>query len=152
MADNFETQIDQIVVNTKQRLLNVVVQSLADLVKEAQKTTLNGGKMRVDTGFLRRSGAGSLEGMPVGAGRGRKRGAQDPASGVLPEYKYDEQQDFLTVILNKMKIGDVFYWGWTATYAKYREAYDGFLETSLQNWQGYVDKSVEFYRKRDARK
>lgn len=56
------------------------------------------------------------------------------------------------LVLNKMKIGDTFYFGWTAKYARYREAFDGFLESAIMNWQAIVDKEVAYHRNRDGAK
>jgi len=36
----------------------------------------------------------------------------------------------------------------TAHYAKYREKYDGFLESALQNWSQIVAKNAEEIKKR----
>lgn len=140
MSDSFETQIDKIVINTSQRLLAVVRTAISDTINEAQVPTAQGGKMRVDTGFLRSSGVASLEGMPFGPSRGDK------------DKSYQWNGDFLNIILAKLNVGDTFYWGWTAHYAKYREVYDGFLESALQNWQGKVDAAVQRFRNKDMSK
>lgn len=85
-----------------------------------------GGRMRVDTGFLRASGRLSLNGMPGGPVRG-----DDGKT-----YDYDES---LTVLqLGKAQLGDVIYFGWSASYAQYREAFDGFLATAVQQWPQIV--------------
>lgn len=141
---DFKTQIDKIVVRTEQRLLNVVAVSIMELVNEAQTPTVQGGKMRVDTGFLRSSGISSLNTPPVGASVGRKRNKGE--TGFL--YQWDGEA--IGVTLAKMKIGDTFYFGWTAKYAKYREAFDGFLESAVQKWQNIVDQKVATYRKKDG--
>ncbi len=144
---NYDVQsdIDRIVADTENRMLLVMRESLNNVVEEAQTPVAKGGKMRVDTGFLRISGRAELNKIPAWLGRGRKR--KPGESGILPEYAYDESNGPLVVILSRMKFGDTFFFGWTANYAKYREAYDGFLESALQNWQSHVDRAVEKLRK-----
>lgn len=142
MADNFKTQIDKFVINTEEKLLIVVRESIEAVVDDAQKIGPSkknpageGGKMRVDTGFLRSSGIAELGSIPVGAKR------------CDPKGKYVWNSNQLEIILAKLKIGDIFYFGWTAEYAKYREVYDGFLESAVQKWQQFVDQSVNRFKK-----
>lgn len=138
-ARNYDvkSQIDKIVVNTEARILAVVRQSISDTVEDMQTPTAQGGKMRVKTGFLRRSGAASLNAPPAGPTKGEKNST------------YLWEADSLNTVLAKMKIGDVLYFGWTANYAKYREAFDGFLESGLQKWQSHVDKAVLYFKNKD---
>lgn len=138
---DFKTDIDRFVANTNQRLLNVVVGAIQSTVHEAQTPAgEKGGRMRVKTGFLRGSGLATLNVLPSGQSR--------PDKGKT--YKWDGES--LTKILDQMKFGDVFYFGWVAHYAKYREAFDGFLEAAMQNWQKHVDTEVSYYRNKDAKK
>lgn len=140
MSNSFETQVDEIVINTKERMLAVARQATDDLIEEVQTPVKKGGKMRVKTGFLRRSGLGSLNAPPGGPSKGDKN------------QKYSWSGSPHQLILAKMQLGDSFYFGWTARYARYREIYDGFLETGLQNWQQHVDKAVSFFRDKDMKK
>jgi hypothetical protein len=137
---DFETQIDTFVINTKERMLGVVRQSISNVVEETQTPTAKGGRMRVKTGFLRTSGGASLNAPPTGPTRGDKHKV----------YTWDA--DSVNVVLAKMKLGDAFYFGWTAHYAKYREIYDGFLEAASQNWQKHVDRAVARFKQKDAGK
>lgn len=134
------TQIDTIVIKTKERMLAVVRQSISDVAKEAQTPVAKGGRMRVKTGFLRSSGIASLNSAPSGPRIGDKTRT------------YSWTGETIASTLAKMKIGDVFYFGWTAHYAKYREAYDAFLETAIQNWQIHVDKAVAHFKNKDVGK
>lgn len=116
----------------------VVRQSVQEVVDIAQKPVAKGGKMRVDTGFLRASGQMSLSGMPTGPTR--------PADDATPgQYQPDETSVVLT--LGKYELGDTIYFGWTANYAKYREVYDGFLISAVQNWPAIVAKNVKAVQK-----
>lgn len=140
MAGNqsFSVQIDAWVAESRDRLLKVARQSIQDVVEEAQTPVGKGGRLRVDTGFLRASGASSLTGMPYGPD---KRMSDVPGSYPSPaEYTTDAK---VSVNLANLKMGDHFYFGWTANYAKVRELYDGFLVAALQNWQQIVQRNAE---------
>lgn len=138
---SFSTQIDNWVRETEVRMLSVVQQSLDALIKDMQIPLAKGGKMHVKTGFLRTSGIGAIGSMPRGPGRGDPNG------------RYNWEPGALAAVLAKLKLGDNFYWGWTANYALYREAYDGFMEASLMKWQQFVDKSVaELQRRIDSKR
>lgn len=135
MADKFISAIDKFVLDSEAKILAVVKDSIQEVVNEAQTPVLKGGKMRVKTGFLRGSGVATVNELPRGQSKGDKN----------KTYTWDGQQ--LIVALEKMKLGDVFYFGWTANYAKYREAYDAFLDSALQNWQIHVNTSIERFKK-----
>lgn len=134
------TQMDTIVIRTQARILAVVRQAISEVAEDAQTPVAKGGRMRVKTGFLRASGVASLNAAPTGPRSGDKKGT----------YTWDGET--INTTLAKMKIGDAFYFGWTAYYAKYREVFDGFLETATQNWQTHVDKAVQFFRNKDMSK
>lgn len=133
MAKTFSAQIDDIVKLTDAKITAVIRQSVQEVVDIAQKPVGKGGKMRVDTGFLRASGQMSLNGMPTGPTR--------PAGDAKPgQYNFNSA----TVLLNlgNFKIGQTIHFGWTANYAVYREVYDGFLASAVQQWPAIVAKNV----------
>lgn len=136
--------IESFITESEDRMLAVMRGSLRDMIEDMQKKRADGGRMRVDTGFLRASGRGALDGWPSGNG-------QKPADAPTGQYTgvYDNWEgSSLNVVLLDMKLGDTFYWGWVANYAPTREVYDGFMDAPIQNWQGYVNKRVEVYRGR----
>lgn len=90
-----------------------------------------GGKMPVDTGFLRASGQLSLNGMPQGPIRG------DPNQS---SYEWDRDQVELT--LSGVEIGDTLFFGWSAIYANKMETYYGFLASAVQRWNEIVAKNA----------
>lgn len=123
-------------VKKNQELLDVIVKSsVQDLIDEAQLSDDKGGKMRVDTGFLRASGKLSFTGLPTGPVRGDD------------DKKYEYDPNVVLTVLNEYKSGQTIFFGWTANYAKFREAYDGFLYSAVQNWQAIVKKNVAKLRK-----
>jgi hypothetical protein len=140
--------IDEVVINTKERLLAVAQYAVRETIRDAQKTKREGGKMRVDTGFLRISGVASVNQLPIGPTRGRQR-LPGEESKPLVDYVYDGQP--VAKVLNDLKIGDDVYFGWTAKYARVREFYDGFLESALMNWRKHVDTAVAKFRDKDMK-
>lgn len=127
---NLSATVDAFVAETTKRLRALALQASEDLINEVQTPVAKGGKMRVDTGFLRASGQVSLTGMPSGPTRGDK----DKQYGTPPD---------ASVTLAGFTVGQTIYFGWTAHYAKYREAYDGFLISGIQNWQTIVNRVCE---------
>lgn len=130
---SFSATVDKIILKTRKRMKAVVQGSVQDTIKEANTTTAKGGRMRVDTGFLRASGRISFSGMPSGPSR-------PPQTDGPVSYNWDEAS--IIAGLAGVELGDLIYFGWTAEYARYREVYDGFLESALMNWQLTVDRNV----------
>ena len=131
--------MDEIVVTTQKRMDLVMRQSIHTAVEQMQVPVAKGGKMRVDTGFLRASGQSSLNGMPTGPSR-------KPKDAQKGQFDWKDHQ-FEANIAN-LKPGSTFFFGWTAEYAKYREAYDGFMDSVLQRWQQIVNDVVAEAKKR----
>lgn len=147
---NLSATVDAFVAETTLRLRALALQASEDLINEVQTPVAKGGKMRVDTGFLRASGQVSLTGMPSGPSRGEKPSSQtttvhgesvDLAGGKRKIYEWAGHDASAT--LAGFAVGQTIYFGWTAHYAKYREAYDGFLISGIQNWQTIVNRVCE---------
>ena len=147
MSSNFDKQIDKIKIKAEEKMLAVVKNAIRDVVIEAQTPVAKGGKMRVDTGFLRWSGTASLTGLPIGQTEGRKR--KKGEIGVLAGYRYDENNGgkVLNDVLMHLKLGDKFYFGWTARYAQFREMYDGFMSSALANFQQHIEEQTRRLKK-----
>lgn len=108
--------------------------AVQDTVSMAQRTRGEGGRMRVKYGFLRASIQGSLNGMPTG-----------PASN--PEKKTFRRQakgEIVAAAILKWNpsYGRPIYIGWTANYARHREAQDGFLRGAVEVWDQTVQKAA----------
>lgn len=139
---SFQADVDRIVVNTEKRMLMVMKQSLINAINEMQTPVSKGGKMRVDTGFLRASAQASLNGVPNGPSMKPKdatKGQYDDGSRKYPE---------IEATIGQMQFGSTLFFGWTANYAKYREAYDGFAYSTIQRWQQIVDAVVAEAKRR----
>ena len=150
MADDkrFSVTMDNWVLECKERLRKVAAQSIEHVIDEAQTpgpSVANpsggrGGKMPIDTGFLRASGRSNIGSLPAGPSRGDKT------------QKYPSPDEYSTegstaVNLARMNIGDVFYFGWCAEYAAVIELQYAFLDSALQNWQTIVSKNAEKLKK-----
>lgn len=139
---SFQADVDKIVVNTEKRMLMVMKQSLMNAINEMQTPVSKGGKMRVDTGFLRASAQASLNGVPNGPSQKPKdalKGQYDDGNRSYPE---------IETTIGQMQFGSTLFFGWTANYAKYREAYDGFAYSTIQRWQQIVDAVVAEAKRR----
>ena len=137
----FKQQVANFAEMAEEQALAVARQAIQDMTIQMQVSVEDGGKMPVDTGFLRWSGAGTLNNVPVGEVKGRSRRSDEPKDEPLPEYK-QPQSDFLQNILAQMKAGDTFYWGWTAEYAQIQESEHRFMDSEVEKWQKYVDNTV----------
>lgn len=141
--DSFEKQVASIAKKTEEKMLAAARQAIDDLVRQAETPVAKGGKMRVDTGFLRNSGVAAINQMPVGQTEGvRRKGNQ---TGVI--YSSPVNGDNLQTTLARWKLGETFFYGWTARYARIRETYDGYLETALQNWPSIAGVAISKVRK-----
>lgn len=107
----------------------------------AQETVFEGGRMRIKTGFLRASNSGAVGQMPRGPVRGEKDGKYAVGSFVGTPVS--------TALLSWEPLLQVpFYVGWTANYARLREANDGFLREAVGQWGETVRQVGEDARRR----
>lgn len=142
MATYKTLNINKVIADTEDKLLAVIKNSIQDLIEEVSKPQKAGGKMHVDTGFLRSSGTAALNELPVGPTEGEKR--QTGQKGVL--YTYNPSGAIHDALI-KMTINDMFVFGWTARYAEIREIYDGFLVSGCDKWQEIVNNNARKLRK-----
>jgi len=131
---NFNAQINDFVKKSQARIDAVIKVSAQEVFEEAQRDTTHGGRMRVDTGFLKNSGAISYNGLPTGPSRNE---------GAIPE-----AQDIGLGIIKWQPAKTPIWFGWTANYARPREYYDGFVATAAQKWQSIVKARADEYRRR----
>jgi hypothetical protein len=109
-----------------------------EVVEEMQRPVGQGGRMRVDTGFLRASLLASSTSMPA------INAAAKPVEGGT--YTPDFGQ--IEAVIAGADIGDTLYFGYTASYAGYREygangqPADGFVRLAAQNWPIIVDRKA----------
>lgn len=126
--------VDEWVLKAQGRLEAVVKTAAQAVATNANTPTAKGGRMRVDTGFLRNSIKASVGKHPYGVSNARFE-PQGDASAV-------------EITIAKWDITKPLYVGWTANYAIHREAFDGFLEAELMQWQDRVDAAVSEAKQR----
>ncbi len=116
----------------------VFKEATQEVVEEMQKPTGQGGRMRVDTGFLRASLLASSTSMPA------INASAKPVDGRT--YASDFAQ--VEAVIAGADIGDTLYFGYTAAYAGHREygsngqPADGFVRLAAQNWPIIVDRKA----------
>lgn len=131
---NFSAQVSDWVRETEGAVEAVWKQAAQEVVNEAQRPRASGGRMRVDTGFLRASLMASTASVPP-----INPGAV-PADGGL--YSWAETDIGATIV--GADLGQTLYFGWTAAYAAHREygargqAPDAFVRTAAQRWPSIV--------------
>lgn len=131
----FEQQVNRFRRKYQARLRVVARTAVQTTLSQAQRTVPEGGRMRIDTGFLRASLQAALGSMP--------RGPSENIGGYGGKRKYPlgMQAHGLPVaaVLLKWEPGqDDLYAGWTASYARPREYHDGFLRGAVENWKTNV--------------
>lgn len=129
MASKFGAQVRAFAEKAKAMQSAIFRESATLLVEEANTPEGQGGRMPVDTGFLRNSSAASVEGMPAD-------GALVPA-----------------LVFATMHLGQTVWVGWTAKYAMrmehgfqgedslgrtYAQAGKGFARAAAQRWDFIV--------------
>lgn len=122
----------------------VFKQSAQAVVAEMQTPVAEGGRMRVDTGFLRNSLLGSTASMPPIV----------PGSGPAKDKTYDFEFGQIEAVIAGSSIGDTLYFGYTAGYAGAREygangqPADGFVRLAAQRWPTIVDRTARELKSR----
>lgn len=138
MASTFVGQVNAWVRKSENRMRAVVKESAQRVFNEAQRAGPSvanpsggeGGKMPIDTGFLRASFSASFSGMPTGPGHGGNA-----------TYRYDDAN--VTMVLAGMQLGQTIYAGWTAQYAPIMELRYGFARSAAQQWPQIVSDVVK---------
>lgn len=131
MARTFTAQVDAWIAKSERRMDAVVRESAQEVFAEAQRPVGDGGRMRIDTGFLRASGQASVgfTGRPA-----EKNPYTEPNSAPGP-------QDTALVIATAPR-GQTIYFTYAANYARIREYHDGFVRGAAMEWQRIVSSVV----------
>lgn len=148
----FRAQVHRIIRRNRALLTMVAQESVQRLIHRAQTPKAKGGKMPLDTGFLRASGRMSLTGMPTGPVRGVEvKGAAPKGRSKAAKAEREERQVYSspdTVSISGFKLGTSIFFGWTAIYARRQNLYNGFLDSAIRNWQKIVDGVIRDLRDR----
>ena len=116
--------LDQWALKSAERMEAVAKQAIQDMTDDIQRPRAKGGRLPVDTGFLRNSAGASLNSQPDTGNLGSLEGA-----------------------LIKMELGDTYNFGWGANYARFMNNKYGFLSLPVQNWDNYVYRAVQKVKK-----
>lgn len=125
----FTAQVKAFTDRAKEKLETVVKTSAQEVFSIAQTPKAQGGRMPVDTGFLRNSLIAQLNGATVGGG-----------------------SDAYVMAVAGSDLGDTIFAGWTANYARHMEY--GTSETTgnfymlgaAQQWQAIVARNADLVR------
>jgi hypothetical protein len=135
MAISFSASVDTWVKKTEARTTAVFRESAKRVAREANKTRAEGGRMRVDTGFLRASRRALLNSSAFSTIEnppGFNAAGGDPSAGEV------------ALVIAGAGPGDVISFAWTANYARAREygsrgqAPDGFVAGATAQWKRIV--------------
>lgn len=125
MAEAFEATVAAHVARYKATLERVFKASAQDVIELAQRPVAQGGRMPVDTGFLRNSLVSGLNGSTALSGA-----------------------NSYVVTIAGADLGDSIFAGWTANYARHVEygargrAGRFFMRGAAQQWQQIVDRNA----------
>lgn len=139
MAKRFGAQLEAQTRLARRRMDATLRQSAQEVIKTAQHPMAKGGRMRVKTGFLRNSGRIGIGDMPAGPVRND--------SG--ESFDWDQDPDGLAetiLAINNAPPGVAIFFGWTANYARARNAKDKFLDLAAQKWTRIVEKNARIAR------
>ncbi len=126
MVKTFTAQLEDFADKTADTLEAVAKQSIQDVFEEAQTPVAQGGRMPVDTGFLRNSLQAGLNGTTSLTG-----------------------PDAYVLAVAGMELGDVVFGGWTAEYAVHVEfgaqgrPARAFMRSAAQQWQDIVNRNAK---------
>ena len=129
MAGSFSADLQRFSKRVQERALDVARESIQDVIDDAQTPKAKGGRMPVDTGFLRNSLASGLNG----------------SFGPPDENSY-------TLTIGQLDLGDVARFAWTAEYAIFQElgtsAFAGnhFVGVAAAKWPQFVEANARRIR------
>jgi len=131
MAD-FGQQVAAHAERYKKRMRAVAKESVQKTVEIMQQPTGDGGRMRVETSFLRASLAANIGSMPSGE-----------SENLGGAFSYDGTAVAVALLKWNPELGEVFYLGYVANYARPREAKDGFLRGAVELWPRTVNEVAQ---------
>lgn len=119
----------------RKRLAFVAKDATLRLVNDAQRSVSKGGRMRIDTGFLRASIAAKIGGMPSGESAntsGLQYSESETASGT----------PIAAALIRWRPATETIFIGWVANYARFREYQDGFMRGAVERWPEFVRRAA----------
>ena len=131
---SFSKDLERITAQYRRRLNFVARDATLRTYNAAQQAVAKGGRMRIDTGFLRASAAAKLGSMPAGP-------STNPTGRNYPEGS-SAGQAVEPMLIRWVPADESFYIGWTANYARWRNYRDNFVGGATERWQEFVRRSV----------
>jgi hypothetical protein len=125
MTGSFAADLSSWSDKAKRNMLNIAKTSIQDVIDDAQTPKAKGGRLPVDTGFLRNSLASGLNG----------------SFGPPDENSY-------TLTIGQLDLGDVARFAWTAEYAIFQElgtssfAGNHFVGVAAAKWPQFVQANA----------
>ena len=135
----FERDVKRLTDKYRKRLRATARTAVQDLEGEITATRGEGGRLRVDTGFLRASLGWDVGSLP--SGPTSSPGGDIPAGATLTGVP-------LTVALAQWDFNQPLFGGFSASYARPREAKDGFVRGGVEKWDTIVDSAAKRVRAR----
>ena len=134
---SFQQQVANYTKKYEKQLRATAREAVQETVAIAQTPRGAGGRMRVDTGFLRASIVAGLGRMPSGP----TQAIEDAA------YNYTGTAVAAALLRWDPNTGQTFFAGWSANYARPREFRDGFLRGATEQWPKTVDSAAKRVRR-----
>ena len=133
---SFSQQVGKWAQQSQARTTAVFRDSAQEMVRRMQRTVARGGNMPVDTGYLRNSLLGSTSSVPT---------MRENATG---------EADQVVLTIARLQLGQTFYAGWTANYARHvhygTNGRPGRLwrDLAAQQWHSIVQQSARDIERR----
>ena len=130
MPKSFSASVAAHVIKAKMRMNAVFLDSVQDVAEIANEPVAQGGRMRVKSGFLRNSQTAAIGSPPSGPSNAKTDQPGNPSEDVA-------------LVIAGATVNDIIFVGWSANYARPREARDGFLEYAAKQWPRIVADNVK---------
>lgn len=126
MMGDFSAAVSRFVRQSEDRMDAVVKESAQRVIEVAQTPRAKGGRLPLDTGFLRASGKVAINAIPSGPS---KAGDGNPGAFDIGS---------ITLTIANTRPGDTITFGWTAIYARKMEERYAFAEAAAMEWPSIV--------------
>lgn len=133
----FTADINKFISESNDRIEAVFKQSAQEIIAEAQVDYNHGGLMPRKTSFLINTGQAAIGNLPIGP--------DEPPEDFTPR---DWNPGETVTTINRWRVGETLYFGWTANYAKPMENQFKFMRKAAQNWQATVAKNAKLLMNR----
>lgn len=127
----FTADISKFISASNDRIEAVFKQSAQEVIREAQTDYNKGGNTPIDTSFLINSGQAAIGQLPIGPD-------EQPEGYAVQDWNAGET----VTIINRWRVGETLYFGWTANYAQPMENRFKFMRKASQKWQAIVTKNA----------